>query len=130
VPPHDRGRPTDRGDGAEVVHLELAQQFLAPDLRHRSEPRGKPRGIEERIQTSELEHHPAEQGVEAFVVPHVHGDAYRAPRDPRRRLLRGGCGARGVEIGHDDVGALFSETQGRRLPDPAAPADHERDVPR
>ena len=119
----------DRGHRAEVVDLELALEVLPPDLGDRREPRRQAGGVEQAVEPAELEHRPAEQRVEAGVVPHVGRDADHPTGELGRQLGGDRLRRGGLEVGHHDVGALFGEASCRRLADAAAAADHHRDVP-
>ncbi len=76
---HDRRRPADRPDSAEVVDLELPLEIVPADLGDWSETRRQAGGVEQAVQPAELEHRPSEQRVETGVVPHVGRHRYGAP---------------------------------------------------
>jgi hypothetical protein len=68
-----------RPDGAEVVDLELPLEIVPADLGDWSKTRREAGGVEEAVQTAELEHRFSEQKVETGVVSHIGRHRNRAP---------------------------------------------------
>ena len=75
------------------MHLELALEVLAPDLRDRREAGREAGGIEETVEPAELEHRPAEERVQAGVAPDVGLHADDPPGERGRELARHRLGA-------------------------------------
>ena len=120
--PHDRRGPADRGDGAEVVDLELLLEIVPADLGDRGEARRQAGGVEEAVQPAELQHRLPEQTRRGWRRP------ARPPRrrsraretlppapaaDPARTLA--------VQVRHHHVGALLGKALRRRSPMPLPP---------